>query len=168
METTTDTKRNNNTDGQILSYKTHFFNIFTTISYAVLSLMKRSLHAASSGTWNVFYVTGTAAERHHSLCSNPLFGLRKCSVSVNEYQWAPFFPYGGVQTQTFATYVFSCQTSLCQTAPLLPSVTQQQNVMGYWQEGSTFTAIPPTSTSDVMGQHHKIGGITFRIACVCV
>ena len=99
--------------------------------------MKRSLHAASSGTWNVFYVTGTAAERHHSLCSNPLFGLRKCSVSVNEYQWAP-------------------------------SVTQQQNVMGYWQEGSTFTAIPPTSTSDVMGQHHKIGGITFRIACVCV
>jgi len=124
--------------------------------------MKRSLHAASSGTWNVFYVTGTAAERHHSLCSNPLFGLRKCSVSVNEYQWAPFFPYGGVQTQTFATYVFSCQTSLCQTAPLLPSVTQQQNVMGYWQEGSASTAISPPFT--LMSWADMIRDITFGVA----
>ena len=27
-------------------------------------------------------------------------------------------------------------------------------------------AIPPTSASDVMGQHNKIGGITFRAAVV--
>lgn len=50
------------------------------------------------------------------------------------------------------------------TAPLLPSVTQQQNLM----EGSTTTALPPASTSDIVGQHNKIGGITFRTALVNV
>ena len=55
---------------------------------------------------------------------------------------------------------------LCHTAPLLPSVTQQRNVTEYCQEGSASTAIPPTLTSDVMGQHNKIGGITFRAALI--
>ena len=39
---------------------------------------------------------------------------------------------------------------------------QQQHVTEYWQEGSTSTAKPLTLTSDVMGQHNKIGGVTFR------
>ena len=56
----------------------------------------------------------------------------------------------------------------CQTAPLLPSVTQQQNVMQHWREGSISAAIPPTSTSDGVGQQNKIGGITFRAALVCM
>jgi len=33
--------------------------------------------------------------------------------------------------------------------------------MEYWQEGSNSLAIPPTSTSGVVGQYDKIGGITF-------
>ena len=53
------------------------------------------------------------------------------------------------------------QMPFCQTAPLLPSVMQQQNVMEYCWEGSASTAIPPTSASDVAGQHNKIGGTTF-------
>jgi len=36
--------------------------------------------------------------------------------------------------------------------------------MEYWQEGSTSTATPPTFTSEVMGQHNKIGGIIFGAA----
>jgi len=32
--------------------------------------------------------------------------------------------------------------------------------MGYWWEGSASTAISP-SASDAMGQHNKVGGITF-------
>ena len=47
-----------------------------------------------------------------------------------------------------------------QTAPLLPSVSQQQHVTEYWWEGSTSMAIP-TSVSDGVGQHNIIGGITF-------
>jgi len=52
------------------------------------------------------------------------------------------------------------------TAPLLPSVARQQNVMEYWWEGSASTDIPPSSTFDVMGQHNKTGGITFRAALI--
>ena len=66
----------------------------------------------------------------------------------------------------FASYTLPRQTPLCQTAPLLPSVTQQQNVMGCWCEGSTTTATPPTSTSDIVIQHTKIRGITFGAALV--
>jgi len=39
-------------------------------------------------------------------------------------------------------------------------------VMGYRMEGSTSTSIPPTSASNVLGQHSKIGGMTFREAVV--
>ena len=33
-----------------------------------------------------------------------------------------------------------------------------------WWEGSTPTAISPTSTSDIMGQHNEVGDITFGAA----
>ena len=33
--------------------------------------------------------------------------------------------------------------------------------MGFWQEGSTSTAITPTSASDIMGQRNKIGNTAF-------
>jgi len=77
-----------------------------------------------------------------------------------------FFPHGGVQLHTFASYALPCQTHFCQTAPQLPSVAWQQNIMEYWWEGSTPTAIPPTSASDAVGQHNKIVGITFRAALI--
>ena len=64
-----------------------------------------------------------------------------------------YFPHGG--GLTFILYPLPHQTPLCQTAPVLPSVTQQQNVTGHWWEGSAPTATPPTATSDVVGQHHK-------------
>jgi len=38
--------------------------------------------------------------------------------------------------------------------------------MEYWQEGSTPTAIPPTSTSDIVDQHNEIGGINFGAVLV--
>ena len=53
-----------------------------------------------------------------------------------------------------------------QTAPLLPSVAQQQNGMEYWWEGYTSTVIPPTSNSDNVGQCNKTGCITFGAAFV--
>ena len=56
--------------------------------------------------------------------------------------------------------------SLCRIAPLLPYVARQQNVMEYGWEGSTSTAISPTSASNFVGQHNKIRGIIFRAALV--
>ena len=52
------------------------------------------------------------------------------------------------------------------TAPLLPSVTWQHDAKEYWWEGSTSTAIPPTSASDIVGQHYKVGDVTFRAALI--
>lgn len=49
---------------------------------------------------------------------------------------------------------------------LLPSVTRQQNVEKYWWEGSTSSITPPASASDVLGQHNKIGFITFGAVLV--
>jgi hypothetical protein len=54
----------------------------------------------------------------------------------------------------------------CQTAPLLSSVAWQQNLTEYWREGSASTAISTTFTSDIVGQHNKIGGITFGTAYI--
>jgi len=34
-------------------------------------------------------------------------------------------------------------------------------MMEYWWEGSASPAIPPASASDIIGQNHKIEGITF-------
>jgi len=65
-------------------------------------------------------------------------------------------------SDTPVSYTLPCQTPFCQTSPLLPFVTWQQNVMKYWWEGSVSTAIPPTSASDTAGQQNKKGGITFR------
>jgi len=53
-------------------------------------------------------------------------------------------------------HALPCQTPLCQTAPLLPSVTQQQPITEFWWEDSTPTAIPPPSDPGVMGQHKKM------------
>jgi len=64
------------------------------------------------------------------------------------------------------TPLLSGQKPFCQTVPLLLSVTWQQNVTEYWWEGSASTAILPTCSTDIMGQHHKIGGITFRVVLI--
>ena len=54
-----------------------------------------------------------------------------------------------------------CQMLFSQTALLLPNVTWQQSVLEYWWEGSTSTAVPPTSASDVKGRYNKVGGTAF-------
>jgi len=51
-------------------------------------------------------------------------------------------------------------------ASLLPSVAWQQHVAKYWWEGSASTAIPLASSSYIVGQHNKIGGITFGAVIV--
>jgi len=56
----------------------------------------------------------------------------------------------------------------CQSSPLPPSATQQQDVMEFWREGSASTANPATSTSDTVGQHNETGGITSGAALCSV
>jgi len=49
----------------------------------------------------------------------------------------------------------------CPSAAICHTATT--HVREYWWEGSASTAVPPL-TSDIMGQHNKIGGIIFRAA----
>ena len=123
---TTDTKRTVTLlDRIILIYKMLFFNLATAISYA----FRQQFIIATDG-------------RHHPL---PHCGYMHCFVFINVQQesvkchWVPL----GVQWHTFSSYTLPYQMPFCQSAPLLPSVTWQQNVMGYWWEGSTSTAVPP-------------------------
>ena len=47
-----------------------------------------------------------------------------------------------------------------------PSAAVCHMAIKYRLKGSTFTAIPPPSASDIVGQHNEIGSITFVATCV--
>ena len=98
-----------------------------------------------------------------SLCSYALFGIHNHLASVEECQWVQFFPHKVIQFHTFSSYTLPCQMLFCQTAPLLPSVSQQQNVTEYWWDQ---TAIALTSISDTVVWCNKMGGITFEAAFI--
>jgi len=63
-------------------------------------------------------------------------------------------------------YALPCQKPFCQTAPLLPSIVQSQNVMEYLQEGSSSTAIPKNTHLWLVCQHNKTGGVSFGVVLV--
>jgi len=78
---------------QILSYKTQFFNMVTTINYVHLATANKSLHAAfvkiiSSGDPLLPLLKHTTPP---SLCSHPLVGGCQRSGSIDECQWVLFF-----------------------------------------------------------------------------
>ena len=107
---------------------------------------RKSLHAVlveictSGGT----AVSDATAEMHHPL---PLCAHINSVVSINVQQalmnvsGCHFFLHGGIQSRTLVLYALLWHMPFCQTAPLLPSVTQQQNAMKYWWEGSSSSAI---------------------------
>ena len=122
-----------------------------------------------SGTWLEFHVAIIPAKTDDSVphCAHiPLFELHEHPESIDECQWVPFIPHGGIEWHTFASYALPCQMPFCQSASLLPAATQQQDVTEDWWKGSTSTVIPPIFTSDVTGYHNKIGGITFGAALI--
>ena len=161
----------------MFSYKMLFFNIVTTISCAFSPATNNSLHAALVEIHVAAQnVAGLSRHHHHCwnappitfLCTHPLFDLHKHSASVSECQWVPFFPCGGIWWHTVASYTLPCQLPFFQTAPLLPSVTQQQNRTEYGWEDPSSTAISPTSASDVVNQHNETWGVTFGAVLIQV
>jgi len=129
---------------QILSYKTLFFNIVTIISDAFSPPMNKSMHVMlikiSTSRPAVTVAAAKMKPLTASVCSHLLFG----SAGFSECHRVPFFLHGGTQFYTTAPCALPCQTPFCQTAPLLPAVTQQRGTE-YWQEGSTSAAMLPTS-----------------------
>jgi len=119
------------------------------------------LHAQFPGH-NHMFCTGELIEPLHP---PPNCAHIHCFFSINVQQWrmpvGAFFSAWRNSVKLCFIHI-SMSDIFCQTAPLLPSVTRQQNVMEYWWEGSASTAIPPPSASDVISHQNKIGVITFR------
>lgn len=151
--------------------------------YACSLVMKKSLHAAvmkicmaihneaclsyDMKSYHIDMGGISLLKRTISLCCHLLLCLHEYSVSMNVSRCL-FLLHGGIHFHVFASYTHSCWMPFCQTALLLPSDPQQQNETEYCMKGSTSTAIPPTFASDILGQHNKIGGVTFGTALIIV
>jgi hypothetical protein len=94
-----------------------------------------------------------------SLCSHPLFDLRKRSVSVDKCVRVCIHmkEFNDTSAQTFLS---GTNFSDCPSAEVCGNAKQPTK---YWREGSTSTAIPPASASSVVDQCNKIGDITFGV-----
>jgi len=141
-------KENNNTTERS-------FNTVTTISSAFSPACMPHSSKSHQQRWPA--VTDNAAERHHP----PLTVLTSTVWSpsmFNKCQWMSVSAIFSTWRNSMTHLCFIrtlCQMPFFQTAPPLPSVTQQENVMKYSWEGSISAALPPTSTSDVVSQHNK-------------
>jgi len=115
----------------ILSQKTLYFDIVTTISYTFSTAMNRNLHAVLVAIWNM------VCPSHHccqcwsatpttSLCSHPLFGLHESSTNINQCLLVPFFCIEEFSDIPLLHLHFHVRCHFFQTAPLLSSVTWQK------------------------------------------
>jgi len=140
---------------QILSYKTLFSNTVTTISCAFL--LTRTRHSSWSDPLSPLLKRTVPPTT--LLCSHPLFGPHEHPASAEE--WGAILPTKRNSVTHSASDAPPCH-AFCQTAPLLPSVTQQQH--GTLVARFDPCCTPPTSAPDVVGQHNKTEGITFGAA----
>ena len=82
-----------------------------------------------------------------SLHWHPLFYLHKCSANISGCHFFLMEEFSAIPL----LHMYSPrQTPFCQTAPLLPSVVQQQHVVEYWWEGSTSIAVQPTKRNQLL------------------
>ena len=164
METTAVSRSAVQEDSQILLFKT-----VITIAYAFLPAMSKSLHVilgkiCTSGgdPLNV-----SIAEKHHAL---PFCAHIHCLVSTfSKHQWMSMGTIFSAWRNSIAYFCFICISmsdavlSDCSSASIGHRATKCNK---YWQKGSTSTVKPLTSAPDVMGQHNKTGGVTFRAALI--
>jgi len=94
-------------------------------------------HACEKSAWPyrarlVFHIAIATAETRHSPphCA-PIHCLLSTAIqqALMNVSGCHFFLHGGIQIHSCVPYMLLCQMMFCQTAPLLPSVAQQQNVM---------------------------------------
>jgi len=122
-----------------------------------------------SRRWLIFHIAVATTEIHHP---SPRHTHIHCSISISAQQalmkvnGCNFFHIQEFSLTPLLHTHFHIRCHSVRLPPLLPSITQQQNVMEYWWEGSISIAVSPTSTPKVRGQHHKMKGITFRATLI--
>jgi len=115
----------------------------------------------------VFYITVAIAEMHQPL---PYYAHIYClfCLNVQKCMWmsegVTFFTWRNSLAHLCFNMHFH-DRCLFVRLPLCCHLSRS-NKVEYWRKGLTSTAVPPTSTPDVMGWHNKIGGITFGAALV--
>jgi len=102
-----------------------------------------------------------------SLCSHPLSGLHKHSASIKECHWVPLFSAWRNSVTHFKCFICSSMSdAILSECPSAANCHTASTCNGILVGGSASTAIPPTSTSGVVGLHIKMGDITFGAALV--
>ena len=118
METTTDTKRtitlSNRTHSQLQTL------LLSTLTTTAKSAPVQMTHYSHS--WN--------APPAASLCSCPLLGLHKHSVSTDEWQWVPFLFKGMPLLQVH--FHFSAILSVRCSAVICPTATTCNGILVEW------------------------------------
>ena len=121
------------------------------------------------GIHHIFHITVATAETHHPL---PHSTHIPCQVSINIQQAVmnvsecDFFCMEEFSDTPLLHIYFHVRCHFVRLSLCCHLSDSKLNFTEYWQEGSTSTAVSPTSASDIFGQHCKIGGITFRAAFV--
>ena len=101
------------------------------------SALAEMTHCSCHHCWN--------ASPTASLCSHPLFGLHEIQQALVNVSGLHFST--GRNSVTHLCFIYTSTLDVIVSVPLLPSVTWQQHVTGYWWEGSTSTVIPLASVS---------------------
>ena len=108
--------------------------------------------SSKSAPAEVTTITVTTAETNHP----PLFGLHKCSASIDECQWVPFFQHGGIYHHLcfIHTSMSDAILSDCPSAAICCTATICDQIL-------TSTATP-ISGSDMVDQCNKIKAHLFQ------
>ena len=145
-------------------------NTVKTINYAFLPVMNKSLHAVLIK----ICASGDDPPSLSPLQKHTTYHLTVLTSTV----WSPqmlskhwMMSVGTIVSSWRNSVAYLCFTytpmsdAILSDFPSAASCHMATNTE-YWREGSTSIVTPPTSTSDVMGQHNKLGGITFRATFV--
>ena len=106
----------------------------------VVSLLKHSTHNITVLTSTVWCLS--VLSKHRWISTGTIFPIVRKSVT---HLWF------------ICTFISDAILSDCPSAAICHTTTTCNE---YWWEGSDSTAVPSTFTSDVVGHHHKIVGIT--------
>ena len=149
---------------QIVSYKTQFFNTDITISYTLSPVKEPSCHTHKhlQQSWPFLVDTAETHPPPHCAHTHCLVSINIQEVSVNDNECHFFSIWKKSVTYLYFIHISLSDTILtdCSSAAICCKVTKHKGIA---VESSTSVS---ATTSDVKGQHNKIGDATFGAAFV--
>ena len=150
METTTDTKNTNCLIEQILSYKTLFFNIVTTIRYTFSQSMDKSLHAK-------FLKICTSGGDHSSFTAAMTVPLQgKCCTCSPSFIGPNRWKSEGAKSELYCGYSRAVQPRLAKCSTLLIQNGMRPSVIMLQVKGSLLIWSDSGSFSLQLSQHQGV------------